>query len=181
MTSEEVVSAIRPVAGKMELLSWQKLMPVMSDMVNMFDAVMALFGLIFFLAAGLGVLNTMLMATFERIREFGVLKALGATPWRILRDVTLEAFVLAFFSTVFGVVIGCSATYYFHKVGLDLSFAGGDITFSGVAFNPIWKSTFNIVGVINPVVVMWVVCVLAAFYPASKAARINPVRAMNHV
>jgi ABC-type lipoprotein release transport system permease subunit len=181
MSLEQVATAIAPVAGGMEIKSWQQLMPPLADMVNMFDAVMIIFGLVFFLAAGLGVLNTMLMATFERIREFGVLKALGATPWRILRDVSTEAFVLALFSTAIGVGVGVGLMAYFHTVGLDMSFAGGDITFSGVAFNTLWRSTFDLKAVVWPTIIMWIVCVLAALYPASKAARIDPVRAMTHV
>ena len=181
MTPDQVVAAVEGAAEGLEVISWQDLMPPLADMVNMFDAVMVLFGLIFSLAAGLGVLNTMLMATFERIREFGVLKALGATPWRILRDVSSEAFVLALFASVIGVAIGLGGALYFHHVGLDLSFAGGDITFSGIAFNPIWRSTLNMKITVSPVVIMLVVCVLAALYPAAKAARIDPVRAMTHV
>ena len=181
LTPDQVVAAVKGVAEGLEVASWHELMPPLSDMVNMFDAVMVLFGMVFFLAAGLGVLNTMLMATFERIREFGVLKALGATPWRIMRDVSAEAFVLALFASLIGVAVGLGGAFYFHHVGLDLSFAGGDISFSGVAFNPIWRSTLNLRITVSPLVIMVAVCVLAALYPAAKASRIDPVKAMTHV
>ena len=181
MTDAQVVAALAPVTADLDLKSWRDLLPTMSDMVKMFDASMWIFALVFLLAAGLGVLNTMLMATFERIREFGVLKAIGATPWRIMGGVSLEAFLLGLFSSAFGVAIGVGATLYFHYVGLDLSFAGGDLTFSGVAYSTIWRSTLNPDGMINPTIAMWVTCVLAALYPAAKAARIDPVRAMTHV
>jgi len=93
---EKIAAAAAPHA---DVKSWRQLMPALSDMVNFFDAGMWLFGMIFFLAAALGVMNTMLMSTFERIREFGILKAIGTSPWRILGDVAVEAFVLSLIST----------------------------------------------------------------------------------
>ncbi|HUU01204.1 MAG TPA: FtsX-like permease family protein [Myxococcota bacterium] len=181
LTPEQVVAALKPATAGMELFSWKQLLPALADMVNMFDAAIWIFGMIFFLAAGLGVMNTMLMATYERMREFGMLKAMGATPWRIIRDVSAEALMLALFSTAIGLAIGIGADVYFHAWGIDLSGLGGDVVFSGIAFNPIWRATITTTGVIAPVVVMWLVCLLAALWPASKAARLDPVRAINHV
>ncbi|RME24773.1 MAG: ABC transporter permease, partial [Deltaproteobacteria bacterium] len=172
---------LRPAAGGAELLTWKQILPQLGDLVQLFDATIWLFGLIFMLAAALGVVNTLLMSTFERIREFGVLKALGAGPWRIVRDVACEAYLLALLSTAIGLVVGLAASAYFRKYGIDLTGLGGDITFSGVAFNPIWRATITPKIVWIPVVSMWVVCVLAALYPAAKAARLDPVRALVHV
>jgi ABC-type lipoprotein release transport system permease subunit len=180
-TPDQVVAQLEPVAKDLEVLAWTGIIPSLADMVQMFDASMWIFGFIFFLAAGLGVMNTMLMATFERMREFGMLKAMGATPWRIIRDVSSEAFMLALFSTVIGLVIGIASNYYFHIWGIDLSGVGGDVVVSGVAFNPIWKATMNVESFASIVLVMWIVCLLATLYPAVKAARLDPVRAMTHV
>ena len=168
-------------AAGAELLTWKKILPQLADMVQLFDAVIWIFGLIFMLAAALGVVNTLLMSTFERIHEFGVLKALGAGPLRIVRDVAAEAFLLALLSTLIGVAVGVVATVYLQHHGIDLSGLGGDITFGGVAFNPIWRATLTARIVWVPVVSMWLVCVLAALYPAAKAARLNVVRALTHV
>ena len=181
LTPEGLAKALAQSAPKMEVMTWRQILPAFSAMINMLDGSMILFSFIFFLAAGLGVLNTMLMATFERIREFGVLKALGATPWRILRGVSTEAFVMAVFASLLGSVVGIASMYYFHRVGLDLSFAGGDISFSGVAFDPVWRSTMDASSIVGPVISMWFVSVLAALYPGVKVARIDAVTAMNHV
>jgi len=169
-------------APEAEVKTWRQLMPSLSDMVNLFDVSMWFFWMIFFLAAAMGVMNTMLMATFERIKEFGVLKALGTTPWRIIGDVTAEAFVLAFVSTLTGILIGVPMAFYLQEVGLDLSvFASGDVTIAGVAFDPVWRAAVTPKSIYMPVVVMWLICLLASLYPAAIAARLDPVKAMVHV
>ncbi|MBN2493705.1 MAG: ABC transporter permease [Deltaproteobacteria bacterium] len=167
-------------AGGVDIETWRELNPALSDMERLFGASMWLFSLIFFLAAGLGVMNTMLMATFERIREFGVLKALGSTPWRILRDVATESFVLGLFASLLGAVLGAACNLYLAHAGIDLS-RYGDVFVEGVAFSPIWRAAASVEGIAAPSAVMVVVCVLAALYPAAKAARLDPVRAMTHV
>ncbi|MFH1091853.1 MAG: FtsX-like permease family protein [Pseudomonadota bacterium] len=169
------------LAPQAEVKTWHQLMPALSDMVVFAEVGIIIFGIIFFLAAGLGVLNTMLMATFERIREFGLLKALGTTPWRILRDVAAEALVLGFVSTLVGIFIGALASYYLMVHGLDTSAWAGTYSVAGVAFDPLWKATITLRTVLLPVAVMWVVCFLASIYPAAIAARQDPVKAMQHV
>jgi ABC-type lipoprotein release transport system permease subunit len=182
ITPEQVAKIVSSVEGKDEVSTWRQLMPQMAGMVDMMDAAIFIFGLIFFLAAGLGVMNTMLMATYERVREFGILKAIGATPWRILRDITTEAFVMAFVSTIIGMIIGVAASLYFAAYPINLeAFGGGSITFSGVAFDPLWRAALSVKVVYLPVVLMWIICMLASLYPAAKAARLDPVRAMTHV
>lgn len=178
-TLGEIASRAAPEA---EAKTWRQLMPSLSDMVNLFDVSMWFFWAIFFLAAAMGVMNTMLMATFERIREFGVLKALGTSPWRIMGDVAGEAFVLAVVSSVIGIVMGVPVALYLQEVGLDMSvFASGDVTIAGVAFDPVWRAAISAQSIYMPVVVMWVVCLLASLYPAAIAARLDPVKAMVHV
>ncbi len=178
---DELATLASQVAPQAEVKTWRQLMPSLSDMVNMFDAGIWIFGIIFFLAAALGVMNTMLMATFERMREFGVLKALGATPWRILRDVAVEALVLGFVSAIIGTMLGLGVSYYLMKTGLDLSMFAGDYSIGGVAFDPVWRATIRLKTVVTPVVVMWMVCLIASIYPATLAARLNPVKTMVRV
>ena len=77
---DEVAGIAARSAPGAEVRTWRQLVPSLSDMLNLFDASIGLFGLVFFLAGGLGVMNTMLMATFERVREFGILKGPGGRP-----------------------------------------------------------------------------------------------------
>lgn len=182
LTPEGLAVFVEGLAPGAEVKTWREILPMFSDMLNMSDVSMGIFGMIFFLAAGLGVMNTMLMATYERIHEFGVIKALGAGPWRIIRDVAAEAMVLAILSTTLGVILGTAGSYYLQVVGIDTgAFTTSEISFAGVAFDPVWRATLSLNSIIRPVITMWVMCLVASLYPAIVAARLNPVDAMTHV
>ena len=177
LTPDQIAAAMRPVAAGEEVLTWRELAPAPAQMIDLFSGFMAVFGLIFGLAAGTGVMNSMLMSTFDRIREFGVIKALGATPVRIVRDVACEALVLGLFFSGIGAGLGASANYLLSVHGINLA-TGDALALSGVAFDSVWRSTMSVEGVLLSVAVMSAVSVLAALYPAVKAARLDPVIAM---
>jgi ABC-type antimicrobial peptide transport system permease subunit len=126
-------------------------------------------------------MNTMLMATFERVREFGLIKALGASPWRIVRDVAAEALVLGMTATLLGGGLGLAVGLYLQTAGLDTSAFAGSYTIAGVAFDPTWRAVVSLESVLVPILAMWGTCLLASLYPAVIAARLDPVRAMQHV
>ncbi len=182
MAPTDVVRRLQQVAPDAEIKTWQQIMPTVSDMVNMMGAAVLIFAVVFFLGAGLGVLNTMLMATHDRVREFGVLKALGATPWRIIRDVATESYVLALVSTALGSVLGLALGLYLQTVGIDLTaFGDASFSFAGMAWDPLWRGHMRLEDIVWSVVAMWGACVLAALYPAIRVARLDPARAMTQV
>ena len=164
-----------------EVRTWRKLMPMVSDMLEMYDASGFITSLLFALAAGLGVMNTMLMATYERMREFGIIKALGASGWRILRDVSMEALVLAVVGTTAGALLGMVGAWYLQVVGLNLGEMANDFTIAGMAFDPVMRALLTPRAVIIPVAIMWVVCLVSALYPASLAARLDPVKVIHRI
>jgi ABC-type lipoprotein release transport system permease subunit len=180
MPLDDLAVKARGVMAGAEVKTWRQLLPLLADMLRIMDGALAVFGAIFFLAGGLGVMNTMLMATYERIREIGIQKALGATPLRIVAGVTVEALALALTATAGGALLGLAGTYYLKTVGLDTTGWAGEFTFSGMAFDPVWHAVLRVKVVAMPVVIMWVTCTLAALYPAVLAARLDPVRAIHH-
>jgi len=181
MLPPEAVKQLFIDSAGLDVKTWRELSPALADMVGIMDAAIAIFGAIFFLAAGLGVMNTMLMATFDRIKEFGVLKAIGTSPLRIVGGMAAEALVLTVAASGLGLIIGLAGTYYLQEVGIDTSIFAGNFTFSGLAWDPIWKAVINIKIVAVPVIVMCVICTLASLYPAFIAARLDPVKAIHHV
>ena len=172
---------VRTADPRADVRTWRELLPTFSDMVTLFDSFIWIFGLVFGLAAGLGVMNTMLMATHERVREFGLVKALGGTPGRIVRDVALEALILASIGVAIGVALGLAGAVYLQRTGIDTGRWAGTFSIGGVAFDPIWRADITLRGIAIPVVVMLAAAILPSLYPAAIAARLDPVRAMNRV
>ena len=122
------------------------------------------------------------MATHDRVREFGVIRALGASPWRIIRDVTYEAFILGLLGCVLGAALGIAGSYYLQVVGLDLKpYTEGNLEFGGVSMDLVWKAHLTTSAVVKSGVMIWIICVVTSLYPAVKSARLNPAMAMNHV
>jgi ABC-type lipoprotein release transport system permease subunit len=177
---DRIESVLHTVAPSDDVRTWRQLLPALSDMVEMSGTSMWIFGSIFFIAAGLGVLNTMLMATYERIHEFGVLKALGTSPWRIAGDVAAEAWVLGLFGSAAGLVLGVAVSQWVKVHGIDTASFAGETSFGGVAFDPVWRALLTPRAIVIPVLAMWLTSVVAALYPATIAARLRPVEALNH-
>jgi len=168
----------RAAAPGADVRTWRELLPLLADMLNTMQAGLWIFGTIFFLASGLGVLNTMLMATHERIHEFGVLKAIGTSPWRIVRDVSTEAFLLGAIGTTVGAALAVGAARWLADHGIDTRTFAGETSFAGIAFDPVWRAALDSQTVVVAVAILLATCVVAALYPALLAARLDPVEAM---
>ena len=163
-----------------EIDTWKQLMPTISLMTEKMSVFMrTLFSLIFTIAAGLGIMNTMIMSTYDRMKEFGIIRAIGATPWRIIKQVSLEAITLTVIASIIGTVIGLSVALYFQKYGFDVS-GQGNLSFGGVVMDPIWRASVSLEIVLLPITLMILICVISSLYPASIAARIKPVEAIHY-
>jgi len=180
LESEEIQKLVSAKTTGVDVETWQQLMPTIALMTEKMIVFMrTLFSLIFGIAASLGVMNTMIMSTYDRMREFGIIRAIGTTPWRILKQVSLEAMLMTIIASIIGVVIGLSVALYFQKYGFDVS-GSGNMSFGGVVMDPIWRASVSIGIVFLPVALMMLISIVASIYPASIAARIKPVEAIHY-
>ena len=178
--SEEIQNLLSTRTTDVDVETWQQLMPTIALMTEKMSVFMrTFFSLIFGIAASLGVMNTMIMSTYDRMREFGIIRAIGTTPWRILKQVSLETILLTTIASVIGAVVGLSVALYFQKYGFDVS-GGGNLSFGGVVMDPVWRGSVSVGIVLLPVVLLMLVSVVASIYPASIAARIKPVEAIHY-
>lgn len=168
------------IAKDHEVLNWKKLNPSLFEMLNASQSMMIPMIIITYIAIAIVVLNAMLMAVFERIKEYGVMKALGMGPLGIFNMVVAETMMMAFAATVFGLLLGVSLSWYLQVYGIDLGSLAEGVTFSGVAYNTVWKSQLSLQSVLQPVLVLYLMVALAGVYPAIKAARLNPIEAIHH-
>ena len=178
--AEELQNLMSAEIKDVEIDTWKQLMPTIALMTEKMSVFMrTLFSLIFTIAAGLGVMNTMIMSTYDRMKEFGIIRAIGATPWTIIKQVSLEAIILTFIASIIGTIVGLSAALYFQKYGFDVS-GQGNFSFGGVVMDPIWKASVSLGIILLPIGLMMLTSILSSLYPASIAARIKPVEAIHY-
>ena len=178
--AEEIQKLMSAKVTGVAVETWKELMPTIAVMTEKMSVFMlTIFSLIFTIAASLGVMNTLIMSTYDRMKEFGIIRAIGATPWRIIRQVSLEAILLTLIASIIGMIVGLSIALYLQEYGIDIS-GGGNLAIGGIVFDPIWKASISIKTVFLPVVLMMLTSVVASIYPASIAARIKPVEAIHY-
>jgi ABC-type lipoprotein release transport system permease subunit len=180
MEAEKIQKLISTKVTDVDVETWKELMPTIAVMTEKMSVFMlTMFSLIFTIAASLGVMNTLVMSTYDRMKEFGIIRAIGATPWLIIRQVSLEAIFLTFLASIIGTVIGLSIAIYLQVYGIDIS-GKGNLAIGGIVFDPIWRASVSIKSVFLPVVLMMITSIIASIYPASIAARIKPVEAIHY-
>jgi len=139
---------------------------------TVFDSLLGIFGCLALAVATLGIVNTLVMAILERRREIGVLKALGAADSDVQQLFFLEAGVMGFFGGVFGVLFGW-------LLGRAVTF-GTNAYLARQNLNPIELSSVPWWLVVSALVFGILVSLAAGLYPASRAAKLNPVDALRY-
>jgi len=175
---ESATTQVAALAPGYETLHWRSLRPVIARILDLADAQTIVMVLITYVAVAMIVLNAMLMSVFERIRELGVMKAIGVTPWQILLLIYVETMAQVTVASIIALSSGWSVARYFQNNGIDLSAIAGSTSFGGVAIDPIWYAYVTKEAVIIPIVFLFIIAAAAVIYPAIKAAVIRPVKAI---
>jgi ABC-type lipoprotein release transport system permease subunit len=163
------------VGDELELLRWTELDPYLGSMLRAQDGMILIFVGVIFAVLSFGLVNTIVMAVFERMREFGLMQALGMRPATILLQVLMEAFLLLALGLLFGNLLAV-ITIKPLESGIDLSaFADGMEMFGmGTTLYPTLR-TIDMVATSALVVVLGL---LASLLPAWRASRFDPIQAM---
>ncbi len=176
-----LISELLPAGSDLKAVSWEQSMANLANAIKLDYASQKFIFLIIVLIVTIGVVNTLLMSVMERIREFGVILAIGATPGRLRATVMTEAFLLGSVSMLFGNILGALATWYLVEIGIDLrDFIPETMEFGGVVFNPVMRAAWDTAYMLQISLYVLLLSVVASLYPAAKAARIAPAVAMRH-
>ena len=158
------------------VLDWDELMPGLRQSIEM-DLISGLiFYLLLVLVVAFSILNTFLMAIFERTREFGVLMAIGTTPGRLTKVLLIESMTMTLIGIVTGIIVGSLITLYFQVHGIDFSGASELLSQFGITGRMYPKLSW-LSAISGPLAVL-MITFLAALYPALKVRRLQPVEAM---
>jgi len=170
---------VRGLASELDVQTWRQLLPTIASMLDSARSAMLVMFLIVYLAVGILILNAMLMAVFERIREFGVLKALGAGPFDVLRMILIETGIQTGLAILVGLALAIPGIAYLSNTGIDLGKLAG-ISIMGIALDPVWRAAVSVRIFAAPIGVLILIVGVAVLYPALKAALIRPVEAIHH-
>ncbi len=160
------------------VLDWGELLPEMREVIASYDVSRMIVVVILYLATGLGILNTFFMSVMERTREFGILMAQGLRPWAVRRLVLLETLLMGGIALLIGVVLGALMTLFMATVGIDLSGYITPVTYAGGTILPRLHAVFALDNFTVPSLMLLVVSLAAGFFPANRAARLDPVAAI---
>ncbi len=178
-TLDAFAADVRALAPGERVQTWRELSPTLASMLDSARGVMMIVFLIVYVAIGILILNAMLMAVFERIREFGVLKAIGYAPSQVLGMIFGECAVQTALAIVVGGALAAPALWYLKNVGIDMGRLGG-MAIMGMVLDPVWRGVIEPRVFVGPLFTLLFIVAVAAVYPAAKAAWISPIRAIQH-
>ncbi len=164
---------------EVEVLTWQEREPRLAAMLGLMGQMAWVLYAAIFAGAAFGIANALLMAVYERIREFGVLRSLGLRASRLLRLVVVESLMLTFAGAGLGLGLGVLTSLWLGEVGIDLARFSDALGELGVGHR--LHPSLAPEDLVPPTVLAGVTAVLAGLWPALTASRLRPAEALRHV
>lgn len=173
--ADALAAALSDALPELESLTWLEVEPSMSTLLDSLDPMMYVVSVMFFVLAGLLVLNTVYLSVMERIREFGVIHALGAGDRRVLGMIATESVLLC----LLGAVVGTAGGLAFVAAYRDgLVVPGLEAYYASFGLDPVFYVSVEPAQVAFAIVFAVVTALAAALWPAWLASRLEPVEAM---
>jgi ABC-type lipoprotein release transport system permease subunit len=174
---EPLATAIRGVVpADLEVLSWLELDPYLATMMRVMNGFVLVWMVVIFLALSFGLVNTLMMAVFERVREIGLMRALGMRPSAIVYQILVESLMLLTLGLLTGNLLAI-ATVIPLKDGIDVSAVSQGMEMMGassVLYPVLYWPDLVLANVV-------VICLgmITSLLPAWRAAQYRPVEALS--
>ena len=170
--TDAVVQAIQ--AGPYQIKTWQQMNSVVTDTEKLSQGYMVMLYLIVLAITATVIVNTLIMAVFERTREIGILAAIGMKARSLMAMFFVESGILAVGGIIMGLVLGGVLVAYATTVGFYI----GNVGATGLTLGETIYARLNISDAITLTALAFVITLLAGLYPALIAARMEPVHAL---
>ncbi len=188
MPAKQSENAARTISARfsdpqVEVMHWKEALPVLTQLLWLDEISMLVFVFIIFGIVAAGILNTILMSVMERTREMGILKSLGMPPKKLFNLVMTEGLLLGIFAIAIGCLVGLPLTRHFQLHGIDiLALTGGEvIDFEGVALSDRIHPVITMTAVAAQGLLVIVLTLASSVWPAIRAMRILPVKAIRQM
>ncbi|HVN52915.1 MAG TPA: FtsX-like permease family protein [Anaerolineaceae bacterium] len=175
-----VMNALAPSLEGYEMTSWETNYPELQTAINNKNRVMDIFAIIILVIAGIGILNVLLMAVYERTREIGVLGALGMKPRQISWLFLLEGTMIGLVGVVSGIILGLLINWIGGQVGLDYSQFSGITSYMALIQGKIYP-TMGTEKLLMRSLTALAIALLASLIPAGEAAENEPAQSLHYV
>lgn len=170
--TEAVAAALK--SSSYQVLTWTKMNELILQTESLSNSYMSLFYLIVLAVTSTVIVNTLVMAVFERTREIGILSAIGMKGRRIMALFLAESTMLAVGGILIGLVLGNLVVAYFTRYGFYI----GNMGLTGLLIGNTIYTDLALQDVIKLTVIAFIITLLAGLYPAIMAARMEPVEAL---
>ena len=168
---DQVAQTLQQELGdEFHVTTWEQLDPTTKHRIVALRYTLLFIAAVLFLLVATGIVNTMMMSVYERVREIGTMLAVGVRRWQITVLFLLESMSLGLASSVLGSVLGYFIILWLGRRGIPLKPPGGDVIliYPNVQFSFLFVViAFSVVG-----------AVVSAFYPAYRASRLSPTDAL---
>ncbi len=157
-----------------EVSGWNKMFKELAAILQLTQFSLGVLAFILFGIIAFGIMNTLFMSLYERMFEFGVLRAVGTRPSVVARMILFEAFMLAFISSIAGIIMGYLLILFFSKYGIDYR----GVEYAHLVFKDKIYPHFRLIQFVLYPPCLIVFATLVGIYPATYAARIIPAVAL---
>ena len=175
--ASKVASDLNNEFPEIHAQTWNQLSPELNMMIQMGGSMTYIITLIIMVALAFGILNTMLMALFERMREIGMLISIGMSRLRVFAMIMLESVMLSITGAIAGLLLARASLFYFRDSGINLEIFADAQGFAEIGFDHIIYPIMTAGEYTAILSVVIIITLLASLYPAFKAIRINPLEA----
>ena len=175
-----VLPALKNALPGYEVASWETNFPELASALSTKGGVMSVFSGIFMLIAGIGILNLLLMAVYERTREIGLLGAMGVKPGQIGLLFILEGTLMGLMGVAVGIALGLLLNGLLGQVGFDYSKFSNLTSYTALITGRVYP-TLGVDKLPMRALTVAIISALASFYPAREAAQREPAEALHFV
>jgi ABC-type lipoprotein release transport system permease subunit len=175
-----VIKSMQPGLPGYEIESFEANYPNLASAINTKSGVMNIFSVIIIAIAGVGILNLLLMAVYERTREIGMLGAMGLKPGQISLLFILEGVMIGLVGVAVGIVFGLAINGLLMKYGLDFSSYSTITSYMALIKGKIYP-TWGTEKLVMRASVVAIISAIAALIPAIEAGRREPAEALHYV
>jgi ABC-type lipoprotein release transport system permease subunit len=176
----DVINGMKSQLSGYEIESFQANYPDLASAINTKGGVMNVFSVIIIAIAGVGILNLLLMAVYERTREIGMLGAMGLRPAQISALFVLEGTMIGLVGAAVGILLGLSLNYYLMKVGMDFGSMSGAASYMALIQGKVYP-TLGTEKLVMRATMVALISAVASLIPAAEAGRREPAEALHFV